>query len=455
MYSLDDTIAAISTPIGQGGIGIVRMSGDEALPIATRIFVPQRPWQGEPASHYLHYGHIVDPETENVVDEVLLSHMKAPRTYTRQDIVEINAHGGIVPLREILSLCLDGGARMAREGEFTLRAFLNGRIDLTQAEAVADIIRARTEASLRVAVNQLNGSLASEVKEIREKLMHALAYLEAVIDFPEEDIPPQDVEGPLEEAARDLEALLEEAKRGIIYRQGIHVAIVGRPNVGKSSLLNTLLRTDRAIVTPIPGTTRDTLEETVDLDGIPFVLVDTAGIDETDNVIEQQGIERSRAAVQQADMALLVVDGSEQVTEADRQVAALCVDKPSIVVVNKEDLPIVCRYRDILPDAPHITISALRRTGISELEELVVDTVLSGRIVTGETPVASNPRHRALFRRALESVNHAQEAARRGLPADFLTIDISEAVDALGRVTGETASEELLESIFSDFCIGK
>ncbi len=455
MYSLDDTIAAISTPIGQGGIGIVRMSGDEALPIATRIFAPQHPWQGEPASHYLHYGHIVDPETGDVVDEVLLSYMEAPRTYTRQDIVEIDGHGGLVPLQEILSLCLDSGARMAREGEFTLRAFLNGRIDLTQAEAVADIVRSRTDASLRVAVNQLNGSLASEVGDIRETLLHLLAYLEAVIDFPEEDIPEQDVGGALEEAAQGLEALLEEAKRGIIYRQGIHVAIVGRPNVGKSSLLNTLLRTDRAIVTPIPGTTRDTLEETVDLEGIPFVLVDTAGIDETDNVIEQQGVERSRAAVQQADMALLIVDGSEGVTEADRQVAALCVNKPSIVVVNKEDLPIVCRYGDILPDAPHVTISALRGTGISELEELLVDSVLSGRVVTGETPVASNPRHRALFRRALESVTQAQEAARRGLPADFLTIDISEAVSALGRVTGETASEELLESIFSDFCIGK
>ncbi|MFP3896720.1 MAG: tRNA uridine-5-carboxymethylaminomethyl(34) synthesis GTPase MnmE [Anaerolineales bacterium] len=455
MYSLDDTIAAISTPIGRGGIGIVRLSGDEALPIATQIFVPQHPWQGEPASHYLHYGHIVDPETGDVVDEVLLSYMKAPRTYTRQDIVEINAHGGIVPLQQILSLCLNAGARMAREGEFTLRAFLNGRIDLTQAEAVADIVRSRTEAALRVAVNQLNGSLANEVQEIRESLLHTLAYLEAIIDFPEEDIPEQDVEGPLEEAAQRLEALLEEAKRGIIYRQGIHAAIVGRPNVGKSSLLNTLLRTDRAIVTPIPGTTRDTLEETVDLEGIPFVLVDTAGIDETDNVIEQQGIERSRAAVQQADMVLLVVDGSERIREADRQVAALCETKPSIVVVNKEDLPTVCHYRDTLPHAPHITVSALRGTGISELEELIVDTVLSGRVVTGETPVASNPRHRALFRRALQSVRHGQEALQQGLPADFLTIDISEAVDALGRVTGETASEELLESIFSDFCIGK
>ncbi|MEA3407388.1 MAG: tRNA uridine-5-carboxymethylaminomethyl(34) synthesis GTPase MnmE [Chloroflexota bacterium] len=455
MYSLDDTIAAISTPIGQGGIGIVRMSGDEALPIAVKVFRPLHPWQGEPESHCLHYGHVIDPETGRVVDEVLLSYMKAPRTYTRQDIVEINGHGGIVPLREILSLCLASGARMAQEGEFTLRAFLNGRIDLTQAEAVADIISARTEASLRVAVNQLNGSLASEVRDIREKLLHALAYLEAVIDFPEEDIPLQDIEGELEEAARHLEALLEEASRGIIYRQGIHAAIVGKPNVGKSSLLNTLLRTDRAIVTPIPGTTRDTLEETIDLDGIPVVLVDTAGINETDNVIEQRGIERSRAAIQQADMALLVVDGSERATEADHQVAALCVDKPSIVVVNKDDLPTVWRYQELLPASPHIAVSALRGTGIGALENLMEDTILSGRVVTSGAPLASNPRHRALFRHALQSVVHAQEALGQHLPADFLTIDISEAVDALGRVTGETASEELLESIFSDFCIGK
>lgn len=455
MYSLDDTIAAISTPIGQGGIGIVRMSGDEVLSIATRIFAPQHPWQGEPESHYLHYGRIVEPETGRVVDEVLLSYMRAPRTYTRQDIVEINGHGGIVPLREILSLCLDAGARMAREGEFTLRAFLNGRIDLTQAEAVSDIIRARTEASLRVAVNQLSGSLANQVQDIRENLLHTLAYLEATIDFPEEDIPERDVEGPLEEAARDIQALLKEADRGIIYRQGIHAAIVGRPNVGKSSLLNTLLRTERAIVTPIPGTTRDTLEETVDLDGIPVVLVDTAGIDETNNVIEKRGIERSRAAVQQADVVLLVVDSSAHVTEADRQVAALCVDKPTIVVVNKDDLPTVCHYEDILPDAPHIAVSALRGTGIGELEDVMEDVILSGCVLTSDTPIASNPRHRALFRRALESVTHAQGALQQGLPADFLTIDVSEAVDALGRVTGETASEELLENIFSDFCIGK
>ena len=431
------------------------MSGDEALSIATQIFRPPHPWQGEPESNYLHYGHVIDPQTERVVDEVLLSYMKAPRTYTRQDVVEINGHGGIVPLREILSLCLTSGARMAQEGEFTLRAFVNGRIDLTQAEAVSDIICAKTEASLRVAVNQLSGSLASGVTEIRQKLLHTLAYLEAIIDFPEEDIPPQDIESELEEAVEQLEVLLGEADRGIIYRQGIHVAIVGKPNVGKSSLLNTLLRVERAIVTPIPGTTRDTLEETIDLDGIPVVLVDTAGINETDDVIEQRGIERSRAAVRQADMALLVVDGSERATEADHQVAALCVDKPSIVVVNKDDLPTVSHCEDILPDSSHIAISALRGTGIGALEDLMEEIILSDNIVTSSTPVASNPRHRALFRRALESVVHAQEASRQDLPADFLTIDISEAVDALGRVTGETASEELLDNIFSDFCIGK
>ena len=456
MYVLDDTIAAISTPIGQGGIGIVRLSGPEALAIARRLFRRPRRHQSDGLeTNHLYYGHIAVPETGRAVDEVLLSHMKGPHTYTRQDVVEINAHGGVVALREILSLCLASGARLAREGEFTMRAFLNGRIDLAQAEAVLDVIRARTEASLRVAMGQLGGHLSGRVREVRAGLVDVLAYLEATIDFPEEDIPPQDIGLDLERAAHRLRELLREADRGIIYRQGIRAAIVGRPNVGKSSLLNSLLRTDRAIVTPMPGTTRDTLEETINLQGIPLVLVDTAGIRETDDLAGRMGVERSRLSVQGADLVLMVVDGNVLPADADYEVAELCTGRRAVVVVNKSDLPSACDYARLLPDAEHIAISALTGEGIPDLEALLVEAVFSGRIVLSDEPVASSPRHRDSFRRALVHVTDALEAMKRNLPSDLISIDVSEAVFALGEVTGETASEELLDSIFSRFCIGK
>lgn len=456
MYLLDDTIAAISTPIGEGGIGIVRLSGPEALAIAHRLFRrPGRHQSDGLEANRLYYGHIAVPETGRVVDEVLLSHMRGPHTYTRQDVVEINAHGGIVALREILSLCSASGARMAREGEFTMRAFLNGRIDLSQAEAVLDIIRARTEASLQVAMSQLGGLLSGRVREARAGLIDVLAYLEATIDFPEEDIPAQDVGPDLELAAQRLRELLREADRGIIYRQGVRTAIVGRPNVGKSSLLNSLLRTDRAIVTPIPGTTRDTLEETINLQGIPLVLVDTAGIRDTDDLVGRLGIERSKLSVHGADLVVMVVDRSVLPSDADHEVAELCAGKPTVVVVNKSDLPSASDYAALLPDAEHIEVSALTGDGIPDLEALLVEAVFSGRIVLSDEPVASNPRHRDSFRRALQHVTDAQEASRQHLPVDLMSIDVSEAVFALGEVTGETASEELLDSIFGRFCIGK
>ena len=457
MYTLDDTIAAISTPLGQGGIGIVRLSGDEALPIARRLFRSARR-QGKNdriAPNRLVYGHIVAPETGRVVDEVLLSYMKAPHTYTRQDVVEINAHGGIMPLREILSLCLGEGARLAREGEFTLRAFLNGRLDLAQAEAVLDIITAKTEAALHVAMGQLGGQLSARVRQIRAALLQVLAYLEATVDFPEEDIPFQDIAPELAHAEEELAELLRESERGIIYRQGVRTALVGRPNVGKSSLLNALLRTDRAIVTPIPGTTRDTLEETLNLQGIPLVLVDTAGIDHTEDVIERLGVERSRRAIAQADLVLLVLDGSEPPSAADRQVAALTAERPTVVVENKSDLPRAAGLEAVLPRAPHVAVSALTGEGIPSLEAALIETILAGRVTVSDAPVSSNPRHRELFERARQHVIEAQRALLEDTPNDLIAIDVSEAVAALGEVTGETASEELLATIFSNFCIGK
>jgi tRNA modification GTPase len=333
--------------------------------------------------------------------------MRAPHTYTRQDIVEINAHGGIAPLREILSLCLESGARLAHEGEFTLRAFLNGRIDLAQAEAVLDIITARTESALRIAVQQLGGHLSRRTREIRARLLDLLAYLEASIDFPEDEIPPRQIDPDLRWVERELADLLRQADRGMIYRQGVRAAIVGRPNVGKSSLLNRLLRTERAIVTPIPGTTRDTLEETIALEGIPFVLVDTAGISETVDTIERLSIERSRASLQRADLALLVVDGSQSPTEADHQVGELAAARPAIVVINKSDLPSASDYATLLPTAPHIAVSALTGAGIPDLEALLVETIFSGHITLSDEPLVSNFRHRELLRRAREQVIEA------------------------------------------------
>ncbi len=463
MYSLDDTIAAISTPIGEGGIGIVRMSGPEALAILQKIFVRGKATNIQsPTSNFqlptssLQYGHIVDPETADVVDEVLVSYMKAPRTYTRQDVVEINCHGGIAPLRRVLELCLRQGARLASPGEFTLRAFINGRIDLAQAEAVLDIVRAKTEAGLRVAVGQLEGRLSHQVRALRAQLIDVLAYLEATIDFEEDEIPERDITPDLERVRGQLEKLLAQADRGIIYRQGIRTAIVGRPNVGKSSLLNALLRTSRAIVTPIPGTTRDTLEETLNLQGIPLVLVDTAGIvDETEDFIERLGIERSRRALAQADLALLVVDGSELLTEADHRIAELVADKTAILVINKIDLPRAAADLDILPDAPRVEISALTGEGLEKLEETIVEVVFSGQVLASDDPLVSSPRHKDILKRALDHVVSAQEAHARGMPADFVAIDLTSAANALGEITGETVTEDLLEVIFSEFCVGK
>lgn len=456
-YTLEDTIVALSTSPGVGGIGIVRLSGPEARAIGRRLFRAAQPGQSPSLyeSHRLTYGHIVDPASGRMVDEVLLAYMAGPHTYTRQDVVEIDAHGGPVATREILSLCLAAGARPAHEGEFTLRAFLNGRLDLAQAEAVLDVIAAKTGSALRVAVDQLDGRLSQHVRAVRRTLLETLAYLEATVDFPEDDVPPQDIGPVLAQAADGLRELLRQADQGLVYRQGVRTAILGRPNVGKSSLLNALLRADRAIVTPIPGTTRDTLEETLSLQGIPLVLVDTAGIAETDNLIEQLGIERSRRAVAAADLVLLVVDGSVPPTPADEQVAALCEGKRTVVVLNKGDLPTVCDGSACVPDVPRVTVSALTGEGLPELEALLVETILAGGVAASEAPVASNPRHREAFRRALASVGEAQRALRDGLPADMQAIDLAEAIQTLGEVTGETASDELLETIFSQFCIGK
>ena len=516
MVSLDDTIAAISTPVGEGGIGIVRMTGPGSPAILAAIFRPASPAPGSRSSpfvpYHLHYGHILDPETGEVVDQVLAVHMPAPRTYTRQDVVEIDGHGGIVALRRILDLCLSQGARLAEPGEFTARAFLNGRLDLAQAEAVLDVVRAKTDRSLQAAMGQLSGRLSGEVRALRTTLLGALSYLEASLDFPEDEIPPQDVEPDLEQAVAGLARLLADADRGIIYRQGVRAAIVGRPNVGKSSLLNRLLRTNRAIVADTPGTTRDTLEETLNLQGVPVVLIDTAGIASPQNEVEALGIERSRAALVQAGLALLVLEAGRPPDEADFAIARLIGTTPAIVVLNKVDLvdglregpaqsqaasplcprnchpersegslvaqdemlpcgrhdpsadldmalwpleaSLIAGVRSYLNNAPIVAVSALTGFGMESLEHTLVEAVLSGQ-VTGIAPAVTNPRHKEALGRALHHVQAAQQGHRGGLGAELIAIDLSAAVHALGEITGQTAGTDLLSAIFSSFCLGK
>lgn len=456
MFSLDDTIAAITTPLGVGGVGIIKISGSQALLIIERLFKPFHA-STSLTPRYLHFGHIIQPDTSEAVDEVLVVYMPGPHSYTCQDIVEIQAHGGIVSIQAILQLVLSHGARIAEPGEMTLRAFVNGRIDLTQAEAVLDIIEAKTEAGLRLATQQLGGSVSSQVSQVRQLLVNTLAYLEATIDFVDEDIPLDDIIPNLRNALSDIETLIKTADQGIIYRQGIRTAIVGKPNVGKSSLLNALLRGERAIVTDIPGTTRDTLEETANIGGIPIVLVDTAGIrTEPSDAVEQIGIERSQAALVQADLALLVIDQSQPLTNADWEIEKLVRDKPSLLIRNKADLPNMSAIPEaFLADTPHVQLSALTGQGLERLETEIVAQVTGNRVVTTDTAIVNNPRHKALLVQAAAHTQSAIEAQQASLSSDLISIDVREAVDALGEITGETATEDLLNAIFSKFCIGK
>jgi len=442
-----DTIAAISTPLGEGGIGIVRLSGAEALSIVNAVF------PGKLSDHRLSHGHIVDPRTGERADEVLVSFMAAPRTYTREDVVEINCHGGPLPLQRILQLALRHGARLANPGEFTLRAFLNGRIDLAQAESVLDVIRSRTEASLRLAVQGLDGHLSSAIRNLREPLLSALAYLTARIDFPEDEIPPQDVGQPLNEALEKLRELIATADAGMVYRFGVKTAIVGRPNVGKSSLLNRLLREDRSIVTPIPGTTRDTIEEVANIKGVPFVLVDTAGIIHSKDLVESLGVERSRKAIEQADLVLVMIDVSQPMTEADREIVALVGDKAGLVVANKCDLAPQAKLDGLGRET--VYTSALSGEGLSRLEDKMVELALGGEMVVCDTLMVNNPRHKDALDRAARSLDQALQDLKAGTPDDFVTIHLAASLNALGEITGETVHEDLLETIFANFCIGK
>ena len=469
----DDTIAAISTAIGESGIGIVRISGKDAMAILGRVFMPgdtarrsggvfamdrSARFLSSLESHRVYYGHAVDPSTNAVIDEVLAIWMRAPRSYTREDVVELHCHGGPTPLQRLLGAVLRAGARPAMPGEFTMRAFLNGRIDLAQAEAVADVIRAKTERGLALAMKGLSGELSGRVRAIRQDLLRVLAYLEATIDFTEDDIPEEDVRGPLEAALKAVGQLLAVADQGIICRHGVRAAIVGRPNVGKSSLLNALLRTDRAIVTEIAGTTRDTLEEVANLSGIPVCLIDTAGIVETDDLVERLGVERSRRALEEADLRLLVVDTSVPLQREDREIAASLRGKPTVVVANKADLPSVVSRDDLtglVENATVVVTSARSGRGLDELREAILQVVFSGRAFQSDELLVSNPRHKWVLERVESHLTDAIASLDSGLPVDCTASDLRLALEALGEITGETATEELIETIFSHFCVGK
>jgi tRNA modification GTPase len=458
--SFGDTIAAISTPLGMGGIGIVRISGPQAQAIAGQVF-RRREGQGPLLSHRFYLGEIIRPGDRVVLDEVLLVFMRQPKTYTREDVVEIQCHSGALVLQEILEAVLQSGARLADPGEFTKRAFLNGRIDLTQAEAVIDLIQSKTRRSLELANRQRSGRLAAEVGRMKERLLSLLASLEASIDFPEEEVPEsprQEVAGQLQDVRDNLVALLRTYEEGRVYREGIAAVIVGRPNVGKSSLLNSLLREERAIVTAIPGTTRDVIEETVNIEGIPLRIMDTAGLRPAQDAIEEEGVRRTRERLAQADLSIWVVDGSEPLTSEDLEILMQVRNKNTVIAINKNDLPQLFSPEDLqgkIPEASFISISALFGSGIESLKKAICTVVLNGRLESSSELILSNLRHKRAVEVAQEALSQALASLAANLSWEFIILDLRRALEALGEIVGETTSEEILDRIFSQFCIGK
>lgn len=458
----DDTISAIATAIGEGGIGIIRISGNKAMAIADKLFISKSGKQvADILSHQIVYGNIVDPESSDTVDEAILLIMRAPRSYTCEDIVEIHCHGGPIPLKRILDLTLKHGARLAEPGEFTKRAFLNGRLDLAQAEAVIDIIRSKTDASLKVAVGNLSGRLSEQVKFLRQSILKMIAQLEAAIDFPEEDIEEAaaaDVAQLIREARTQLNTLLATAQTGRILREGLATVIIGKPNVGKSSLLNALLREKRAIVTDIPGTTRDIIEEYVNIRGIPLKIIDTAGIRDTADVVEKIGVDRAKDLVGQADLILLLLDSSAPLSAEDRAVLALLPGKHAIILINKSDLPARLEMEEVeryTGGRLVLKISVAQEEGLAELEQAIADMVYRGQVSQGEAAFVNNVRHAAALRAAVERLADAAATIEANMPPDCIVIDLRAAWEKLGEVTGDTVGEDIIDQIFTQFCIGK
>ncbi len=455
------TIAAISTSLGTGAIGIVRLTGPGAIRICEDLFQSNSGASlAEAGSHTLHYGAITDPDTGTRIDEVLVSVMRAPATYTREDIVEINCHGGPVAQQRILSLLLDRGAGLATPGEFTRRAFLNGRIDLVQAESVAQIVSARTEAGLKMAMSQLDGSLSREIAEIRVSILESMALVEAAIDFADEDVEEIDrgaLEKELGVAAARLGDLIESAFVGRVLSEGVRTAIVGKPNVGKSSLLNSLLMRERAIVTEVPGTTRDTIEEIINIQGIPLRLIDTAGLRPAGDEVEQIGVERSYRAIREADLVLCLFDGSEREDDQDRALITSVPPERAIFVLNKCDKfrgqqP---RFNQGLLSGEPVLVSALTRQGLSQLRDRIAALILAGGLPPLEGPIVSHERHKHLLEDSLRSLERARQGLRVGLGEEVIAEELRAAVACLGEITGEETVDDLLDIIFRDFCIGK
>lgn len=457
-----DTIAAISSAPGEGAIGIVRLSGDDALAIADKVYNLGQKKLSTQDSHTIHYGHIVDPKDGQEIDEVMVSVMREPKTFTREDIVEINTHGGIVATNRVLELVLREGATLAEPGEFTKRAFINGRIDLTQAEAVMDLIRAKTDRSMDLAVKQLDGKLSNLIENLRQDILNTLAQVEVNIDYPEYDDVEEMTLKLLGEKTtiikERIDGLLSTAKQGKILRDGISTAIVGRPNVGKSSLLNALLREEKAIVTDIEGTTRDTVEEYINIRGVPLKLVDTAGIRDTEDVVERIGVERSKKALKEAELVLLLLNQSEALTAGDCELLALTQDHKRIIIMNKIDLPNQLLKESLLEwveEDEIIATSMMTQEGIDALEEKIADYFFSGQSGEKDATYVSNARHIDLLQKASQSLDEVKNGIDMGMPVDLIQIDFTRAWEILGEIIGENAPDELLTQLFSQFCLGK
>jgi tRNA modification GTPase len=461
--NLDDTIVAISTPIGEGGIGIVRLSGKDALDIADRVFLSK---DGKKPSSFktytVHYGHIVNGRPDHIIDEVILTVMRAPRSYTKEDVVEINCHSGIIPLKKTLELVLANGARLAEPGEFTKRAFLNGRIDITQAESVLDIIRAKTDLSLRAAANNLERRLSKEINAMRDELLDIFACIEASVDFSEEEdvdkLRKKDIVKRLIGVQKGIEKLLTSAKEGKILRQGVKTVICGSPNVGKSSLMNALLKETRSIVTHLPGTTRDTIEEVVNIKGIPIILVDTAGISRSRHPAAKEGIKRSHFSIRNADLILLILDYSRRLNKQDLDIIRHIKYRELIVVINKIDLKKridIGRVRKLFPTQPMAYVSALNFSGIDKLELIIQDFIFKGKAQAPDLVSLSNNRQFEALQRSLEELKGAIDSFNSKMPMDCVGVYVRSAIEQLGEITGHTITEETLDRIFAEFCIGK
>lgn len=457
-----DTIAAISTPPGEGGIGIIRISGEEALEIADRVYQMGTKKLADQKSHTIHYGKLVHSKTKEVIDEVMVSVMRAPKTYTREDVVEINSHGGIVAVNKVLQIVLQSGARLAEPGEFTKRAFLNGRLDLSQAEAVMDVIRAKTDKAMHLAVTHLDGNLSTLIRSLREDILQTLAQVEVNIDYPEYDDVEEMTSQLLVEKAKSVKQsvhrLLDTASQGKILREGLATAIIGRPNVGKSSLLNVLLKEEKAIVTDIPGTTRDVIEDFVSVKGVPLRLIDTAGIRETEDIVERIGVERSRQALAEADLILLVFNQSEPLTKEDRLLIEATTTHKRIIILNKTDLDNqldLVQLQELVGEDPIVKTSLVLQKGLTQLEQHIADLFFSGQTGERDATYISNVRHIALLEEAEASLEQVITGIEAGMPVDLVQIDMTHAWELLGEITGDTVQDELITQLFSQFCLGK